>query len=70
MITVLCDGLHDDWRGEVPIEDGGHDLRPVGGGSCASVRGAVALLELRAPAEQLYWLFVVKGYIWTKISGV
>jgi hypothetical protein len=47
--------LHDDWRGEVPIEDGGHDLRPVGGScSCASVRGAVALLELRAPAEQLY----------------
>ncbi len=55
--------LHDDWWGEVPIEDGGHDLRPVGG-SCASVRGAVALLELRAPAEQLHW-FVVIGYIWT-----
>ncbi len=51
MLTVMV--LHDDWRGEVPIEDGGHDLRPVSG-SCASVRGAVALLELRAPAEQLY----------------
>ena len=42
--------LDDDWRGQVAIEDGGHDLRPTGVVH-HSLSRAVALLELGAPAE-------------------
>jgi hypothetical protein len=55
LLSVECSV--GDWRGQVSVEDGGHDLGPRGARCVRPLRRAVRVLELGTPTASKILLF-------------